>query len=181
MRKTLSGFTIAEMLVVIVLIVILTTITAVSYTAVRSQADDAAVQSDLANLRNKLKRATRESANIAPIGSALDNLDWKATQASYMTKDSSKTRNIVYCYNSGTSEDRTLFAVIAISASGNIYYTTESVAPKQYTSATKPPFNETQTDCSTFGTQVSGKTYSAVMQGWYSLDTTTGPWRNWTY
>ena len=54
MKKTTSGFTIVELLIVIVVIGILAAITIVAYNGVQNRANEVAVQSNLKDLANKV-------------------------------------------------------------------------------------------------------------------------------
>lgn len=57
MNKTTSGFTIVELLIVIVVIAILAAISIVAYTGIQNRAADSAIQSDLASIAKKLELA----------------------------------------------------------------------------------------------------------------------------
>lgn len=57
------GFTIIELIVVIVVIAILATITTVVYSGIQNRAYDAAVQSDLRNLAQKIDISTVDTGN----------------------------------------------------------------------------------------------------------------------
>jgi prepilin-type N-terminal cleavage/methylation domain-containing protein len=54
MRRSTSGFTIVELLIVIVVIAILAAVSVVAYTGIQNRANDSAIQSDLRNLSMKV-------------------------------------------------------------------------------------------------------------------------------
>ncbi|HBO64388.1 TPA: pilus assembly protein PilE, partial [Candidatus Saccharibacteria bacterium] len=56
-----SGFTIVELLIVIVVIAILAAITVVAYTGIQGRANDVAVQSDLRAFANKVLQIEAET------------------------------------------------------------------------------------------------------------------------
>ncbi|MDB5177903.1 MAG: putative ral secretion pathway protein GspG [Candidatus Saccharibacteria bacterium] len=57
MKKTLSGFTIVELLIVIVVIGILAAITIVAYNGVQNRASDSSVAADISSMRKNLELA----------------------------------------------------------------------------------------------------------------------------
>lgn len=111
-----KGFTVVELLIVIVVIGILATLTVIAYRGVQDSANNAAVQSDLENIGKQLM------AYNARNGSYPSNpftLGVKAAKGSYLT-----TRNNFYfCINSSTNQ----YAVSAISKSGQGYQNVNGV------------------------------------------------------
>ena len=55
MRKNYSGFTIVELLIVIVVIAILAAITIVAYNGIRQQAENSATASELSQLQRRMQ------------------------------------------------------------------------------------------------------------------------------
>lgn len=107
-----NGFTIVELLIVVVVIAILAAITIVSYTGIQSKANDSAVQTDFSAIAKKLElyytdngkypvvTSTAQPDNstlydFTQLGVALQG--FKVTQSAY--RSGSNTVNLAYCTN----------------------------------------------------------------------------------
>lgn len=114
-----TGFTVVELLIVIVVIAILATISIVAYNGIQNRANDTAVQADIRSFASKVMefhaingRYPQGSGNSRDF--ALEGvLTFSLARGSYSTDVS---RNFSYC----TIENE--FAVGAVSKSGNRYY-----------------------------------------------------------
>lgn len=104
------GFTIVELLIVIVVIGVLAAIVIVSYNGITSSAHDSAVMSDLSNMAKKLEveKATTGRYPLPPTVST----DIHIAKGSYRDQN-----NLYYCYNAASDE----YAVQARSISGNYF------------------------------------------------------------
>lgn len=91
MKKTISGFTIVELLIVVVVIAILATITVVAYNGIQNQSADAVIRSDLSNIAKKLETAKVELGHYPE--SAAEMPDYSLSKAAY-DKDAN---NAYYC------------------------------------------------------------------------------------
>ena len=169
---TMRGFTIVELLIVIVVIAILAAITIVAYNGIQTRAQDSAVNSDLASIKKKIELYKIDNNDLYPGGSdassILSTLDIKVTKSAYATTSTTEN-NVWYCRNA----TRSLFAVIALSKSGKIFYVTESRGPTQYNGA--EAWSPTLHNCNTMINLSLGWQYA----GYASSDTTNGPWRAW--
>lgn len=120
MKKTISGFTIVELLIVIVVIAILATISIMAYTGVQNRTHDSAVKSDLRNFATVIEMYHAEHGEY-PVGGGND--DASVTGLSGITFKPTKTayqrdiNNFYYCAISSGSNAR--FAVAGLSKSGN--------------------------------------------------------------
>ncbi len=94
-KQKQSGFTIVELLIVIVVIGILAAITIVAYNGVQQRARDAAPKSDLRQAVTASEMAINDPAvNSYPKGATdVQNLKIKLTRSAY--------RAALYCYRSG--------------------------------------------------------------------------------
>lgn len=166
-RRT-SGFTIVELLIVVVVIAILATITIVSYNGISNQAHDTAVKSDLAALKKKVELYKAEHGTYSvPISPAITN-GFKAARESYMSRPVTD-HNLIYCMNiaGGVTED---YTIIAYSKSGKKFRIGKDRNVEEYGSAW---VNQT-TAC-----QDSMPSYTNNYRGYAAEDTSDGPWRAW--
>ncbi len=105
-----SGFTIVELLIVVVVIGVLAAIVIVAYNGITASANDAAVRSDLANIVKRLEIQKVEDGSYPyPITTAMDV---HVTKSAYYD-----VNNLYYCYDSATDQ----YAVQVRSASGNFF------------------------------------------------------------
>lgn len=87
-----TGFTIVELLIVIVVIGILVAIVIVSYTGITSTATERAVESDLANFKKKMELYKTRYGSYPASDAQLDVADVKVTQDRYLIRN-----NFYYC------------------------------------------------------------------------------------
>ncbi len=114
-RTNNSGFTIVELLIVIVVIGILAAITIVAYNGVQNRANNTTVQTDIRNFANMVHQYQVINSSL-PTASNLASLNIKAAKKSYPAD----LNNLYYCFiNNG---DASTFAVAAASKSGSKYY-----------------------------------------------------------
>lgn len=125
------GFTIVELLVVIVVIAILAAITIVAYNGIQNRTNDSAVLSDLANLAKKLKTCKITNANdqyeiFTSACMSSPSLSKGSYGNNYVSGPNAE-HNLVYCRNTD-SPSFTKFALYAGSKSGKIYTVTDTQA-----------------------------------------------------
>lgn len=99
-RNTIStGFTIVELLIVVVVIAILAAITVVAYTNFQNRAYDSAVQSDLAAIAKKLEVARVDLGHYPQSASEFPD-GFKFTKSAY---DDTR-QNVHYCLNRNANQ-----------------------------------------------------------------------------
>ena len=110
------GFTIVELLIVIVVIAILATISIVAYSGIQNRANDSAVQSNLRNIGMKISQYHAEFDSYpANTAAAMDEFV-KVSKNSYMLLGNS----FGYCQIAQGPDQR--FSIVGRSASGTGYY-----------------------------------------------------------
>lgn len=117
MRKQ-TGFTIVELLIVVVVIAILASITIVSYNGITQRANDTVVQSDLKTIAQQLE-IYRVTNGVYPVGDAqLSGLGIKVSKGAY-GPGFAGLHNMLYCRIA--ADGPTSFALMAESKSGTIF------------------------------------------------------------
>ncbi len=124
MTKKQSGFTIVELLIVIVVIGTLAAMVIVAYTGITSSASDSAVKSNLANLVKQMEVSkTLHSENRYP---TVDTEFYALQGGVKLTKNSydpSVTNNVLICFKS----DGSGYGIVAASKSTTRYYVSSAV------------------------------------------------------
>ncbi len=162
-RRIERGFTIVELLIVIVVIGILAAMVIVAYSGVTGRANDEAVKSNLEGYAKQL--ALYEAANGAYPATVNDFLNSsggvKASKGSYNT---SINFNFLVCMGSGA----TTFAIIAESSTTNRFYVSNSSqTPTATSQALYDPVNGTSAVCGALGAPPGDRLYM-WMSGWNS-------------
>lgn len=118
---THSGFTIVELLIVVVVIGILATVTVAAYGGVQGRSHDAAVRSDLSNMAKKIKIYAIENGTYPRGDAQVGSLNLKLAKSSYGDHyyNGSSYYNLVYCWP--TVADPHTFAIVAKSKSGRTF------------------------------------------------------------
>lgn len=170
-QRSFSGFTIVELLIVIVVIGILAAITIVAYNGITARAHNTAIVSDLRGLQTKMETFRVDNNNLYPAGGSsatgLAGLEFRASKQAYAVTTTT-TSNLWYC----RSTDQTQFGVVALSRSGKIFTVTGTTEPREYTGATA--WSTTASNCGIIASGMTGE-----YAGYTSTDTTNGPWRAW--
>lgn len=117
-RYERAGFTIVELLIVVVVIAILAAVSIVAYTNIQNRTYDSAVQSDLRNAGQQIL-SYQVTQGVLPSTSAhYASLGLKSTRTAYGNGYNSNNYNFAYCRDTVTAGQ---FAIIAASKSGNVY------------------------------------------------------------
>ncbi len=148
------GFTIVELLIVIVVIAVLAAITVVAYNGIQQRARTTGVQSDLSSLSKKLKLYYAANDAYPNTNAQLKSLEWKASFGNYQQNSAG---NLLYCVvTSGTNARFT----VAARTSDNTAFTISSDSGLQNFSGAFT--GAWATDCPNYGfsTGESGFGYS---------------------
>lgn len=122
-----AGFTIVELLIVIVVIGVLAAIVIVAYNGIQNRANDTAIQSDFANAAKKI-----ESQKILGTTGVYGPAPYASTVGSSFSKNAYSTasgvNNVIYC----TALDGSEYGLAALSKSGKRYYVTNAKQVTEY-------------------------------------------------
>lgn len=122
-----------ELLIVIVVIAILAAITVVAYNGIQNRANDASVQSDLANIAKKYELYQVDNGAY-PYGANLNNGTAIKINVAKFAYDTTKNYQLLNCTN--TASPGSDYALLAASKSGKRFYVSSvSGGVKEYTGA----------------------------------------------
>lgn len=113
--KNKQGFTIVELLIVVVVIAILAAITIVAYGGITNRANDSTVQADLKTLATRVEsyKVTDANENYPTTSAHLETVGFKASVGAYITTGN----NLLYC----RVADGKKWIAIAVSKSGKAF------------------------------------------------------------
>lgn len=167
-KQSRSGFTIVELLIVIVVIAILAAITIVAYNGIQNRTNDSAIMTDLRNLANRAGEFNAINGRYPQNYSDLITIPVKVTKSAYEL-NSATGFNIAFC-----SAGASAYAITALSKSGKKFLVGSADSLKEFPAST---VNDGLSSGGSCGDILAGS--NRVTTGYVSTDTTTGPWRAW--
>lgn len=163
-----SGFTIVELLIVIVVIAILAAITIVAYNGIQNRANDTAIQNDLRNLSMKAGEFNVLNGRYPQNYADMITVPVKVTKGAY-DLTSATGFNIAFC-SAGVGS----YAITALSKSGKKFTVGTQGGVQEYAASTVNDGLSSGGSCSDV---LAGA--ARVTTGYVATDTATGPWRAW--
>lgn len=135
LRLKHQGFTIVELLIVIVVLAVLAAISFAAYQGMQTRAHNSALQNDLTQFARKIQLIAADTGAIPPGGTAKltastpstgsviqspGGVTMKVTQNSYYYTDATSggMANFIYCSGPSSSSGQAVFAIVATSRSG---------------------------------------------------------------
>lgn len=121
LNKKPQGFTIVELLIVIVVIAILAAISVVAYTGIQNRANDTAIQADVTNLAKKIRLYEAEQGELPKGGTAtgqvnqFPGIEFSPSKTAYDTSGN----NLFYC--EGSKSGSASFVILARSKSKEVF------------------------------------------------------------
>lgn len=158
-KRNQSGFTIVELLIVIVVIAILAAITIVAFNGIQDRARNSSIQTDLTNFAKKIEMAKIDTADGLYPASLTAAMDIRANKSLY----SVNRNNWYYC----ASTDRTQYALgVAYTTAGAGFFISSVSGIQTSTNVSDA------TTCPIVG-RVNGSQMGHTWNG------TTGVWSSW--
>lgn len=173
MVKSKSGFTIVELLIVIVVIGILAAITIVAYNGIQNRGYDSSVHSDMSALAKQLELLKIDSSDgNYPYGNNSYTFNLKVNKAAYLI-NSSTPYNLLVCFPGAVNSSQ--YTILTTSKSGKRFTMNNGASIQEYTGGVS--WN-TAADAICAAMRSTGWVGAAA--GYNAGDTTsTGPWRSW--
>jgi len=155
-----KGFTIVELLIVVVVIAVLAAITIVSYNGITTRAKETASRSDLANFAKKVELFSADNGRYPTSASELTTLNYSLTREHVKAV----SFNAVYCY----SADGSAYALQILTTSDRRLYVSGGTI-QEYTGANLWTGSDNALRCSQVLSNSAGNIVgyqSSTWQGW---------------
>ena len=166
--NTNQGFTIVELLIVIVVVAILATIAIAAYTNINNRAYDSIVKNDLANLAKKFDLFKVEDGLYPDSVEDLRTLNVSVTRSAYANTPAVRY-NLVACRKSNA----TSYSIAATSQSGKRFFISNETGLQEYIGAND--WSHTGAYSTMCGGVLAGATYIGSGSSMYY----NGEWRPW--
>jgi prepilin-type N-terminal cleavage/methylation domain-containing protein len=183
-----KGFTIVELLIVIVIIAILAAIAIVAYNGVQNRANDAAVQSDIRKIGIAMHSYITLNGSLPTSEAALKTMlaaseingkvtrgAYDITAPAYAAGSDNQSRNLLICESGGTTSTLK-FGIGALSKSGSVFFYTSSGG---LVKDTTPWVGQQGLECPKLGITVNDPSGYARTFG-FGTDSTPAGWQTWT-
>lgn len=162
-KQKQAGFTIVELLIVVVVIAILAAITIVAYNGIQNRTNDSVVQSDLRSMGAKIQNYNTVNGVNPPDVAAMNSLGLSPSQSSYST--GYVNYNVLYCYSLDAGSDK--FGIMSFSKSGKAYMYLSGQGVVEFTGNQNAG---TQSFCSSMGVAAqapwTNRLWARVPAGW---------------
>lgn len=165
LKKQQIGFTIVELLIVIVVIAILAAISTVAYAGIQNRTHDTAVMSDLSALKKKIDLYMVDNVTRPHTPQIRDDIRINAARESYMVMPVT-AHNLIYCLDTASTNT---YAVVGYSKSGKKFKATHAQGVTEYTSDWTNQNVACEDALAGHGTNFRG----------YAAEAVDGPWRLW--
>lgn len=121
-RRSNHGFTIVELLIVIVVIGVLAAVTIIAYNGIQNRASDSSIKADLKNIGQTLTIASLDTSTYPNDETGLSTKGLKLSKSPYGSHlvSGGMSYNVLYC-STVTGYSPSKFAIIAASKSGNVF------------------------------------------------------------
>lgn len=169
-RARESGFTIVELLVVIIVIAILTAITIGSYNAVQNSSKESVVQQDLATFGKIMTRYKADTGSYPSDTTSVLTGTYKVSFHTGVLSTTNVAYNLIYC----SAPPYGSYSLLALSKTGKRFYIQNGDIAKEYTGTT----DWTSGNMSTICASVQSGSTNAGTPGFQASGTPSG-WQTW--